>query len=91
MKAKVSLPKSDSLPDTRPTCRHDVELRLAKKQSSAHAYMRQSQVLALVPFSAASLWRYVASGEFPTPRKLGPRITAWKTDDVMTWLESKEV
>ena len=46
-------------------------------------YVRQSQLIpAIFPFSSATLWRKVKAGTFPRPVKLGPRITAWKLEDI---------
>jgi predicted DNA-binding transcriptional regulator AlpA len=46
-------------------------------------YMRQSQLIpAIFPFSSATLWRKVKAGTFPKPIKLGPRITAWRVEDI---------
>lgn len=46
-------------------------------------YVRQAQLVpAIFPFSAATLWRMVAAGTFPKPVKLGPRITAWRVEDI---------
>jgi prophage regulatory protein len=51
-------------------------------------YVRQSQLIpAIFPFSPATLWRKVKDGTFPQPVKLGPRITAWKVEDVRDWIE----
>jgi predicted DNA-binding transcriptional regulator AlpA len=41
------------------------------------AYVRQPVVMELYAFSAASLWRGVQKGTVPSPRKFGPRVTAW--------------
>ena len=49
----------------------------------AIGYVRQSQLIpAIFPFSSATLWRKVKDGTFPQPVKLGPRITAWRVDDI---------
>lgn len=53
-------------------------------------YMRQKELMKVVPFSAATLWRLVKSGKFVRPVKLSDRITAWNTAEVQAWLESKE-
>lgn len=45
----------------------------------------------MVPFSAATLWRKVAAGEFPAPVKLSERVTAWQLDAVREWLDSRRV
>jgi predicted DNA-binding transcriptional regulator AlpA len=49
----------------------------------ATGYIRQSQLIpAIFPFSSATLWRMVKAGTFPKPVKLGPRITAWRVEDI---------
>jgi prophage regulatory protein len=51
-------------------------------------YVRQSQLIpAIFPFSSATLWRKVKAGTFPQPVKLGPRITAWKVEDIRRLIE----
>lgn len=55
----------------------------------SHGYMRQKEVLSLVPFSAATLWRKVRASTFVKPVKLGPRITAWRRADVLAWLDQQ--
>lgn len=59
------------------------------------ALLRESQLvpspkrpgaMALLPFSAPTLWRKVKAGDFPRPLKLGPRITAWRCGDIRQWL-----
>ena len=56
----------------------------------ATAFVRQTQLIPCVlPFSAATLWRKVKNGSFPAPVKLSDRVTAWKTDEVREWLDSK--
>lgn len=52
------------------------------------AYMRLRQIIAIVPFSQATIWRKVKNGSFPAPIKLSERVTAWKVDDVRAWLEA---
>lgn len=50
-------------------------------------YIRQSQLIPhIFPFSAATLWRKVKNGSFPTPVKLSERITAWKVEDIKDWM-----
>lgn len=53
-------------------------------------FLRQSQLIPhLLPISAATLWRMVQNGRFPRPVKLGPRITAWRVEDVRRWTEAR--
>jgi predicted DNA-binding transcriptional regulator AlpA len=54
----------------------------------ATGYMRQSQLIPTIfPFSSATLWRMVKAGTFPRPVKLGPRITAWRVEDIRELLK----
>lgn len=43
----------------------------------------------IVPYSRATIWRKVRSGDFPAPVKLSERITAWRTTDVREWIEAQ--
>jgi predicted DNA-binding transcriptional regulator AlpA len=60
-------------------------------------YVRQTQLLGdrkngiagVIPFSPATLWRKVSSGDFPAPVKLSAGITAWKVEDVRAWMEDR--
>ena len=52
-------------------------------------FLRQAQLIpALIPFSSATLWRKVKAGTFPAPLKLSERVTAWRVEDVRTWMQS---
>lgn len=54
-------------------------------------FLRQSQLIpVLLPFSVPTLWRKVKDGTFPRPVKLGPRITAWRAEDVRAWIEAQQ-
>ena len=50
---------------------------------------KSPQDTALVPFSAATLWRKVKAGTFPQPLKLSARVTAWRVGDVRAWLQQQ--
>ncbi len=54
------------------------------------SYMRQKELLTLIPFSPATLWRKVRAGTFVKPVKLSARITAWNRADVIAWLDKLE-
>lgn len=61
-------------------------------------YIRQAQLVGnrgkgiagVIPFSSATLWRKVGSGEFPAPVKLSAGITAWKVEDVRAWIAAHQ-
>lgn len=57
-------------------------------QLPERGYVRQKMLIPhLLPFSAATLWRKVKAGEFPEPKKLSPRITAWRIEEVKSWMD----
>ena len=43
-----------------------------------------------VPVSKSTVWAKVKKGEFPKPLALGPRITAWRVEDIRAWIEAQE-
>lgn len=60
------------------------------------AFLRESQLVKkpgndapIIPVSPATLWRWVRSGKFPKPMKVGPNTTAWRVADVRQWLQAQ--
>jgi prophage regulatory protein len=55
-------------------------------------YVRLSQIVgdqkatppipAIIPVSKSTWWNGVKDGRFPRPVKLGPRVTAWRAEDI---------
>jgi predicted DNA-binding transcriptional regulator AlpA len=43
---------------------------------------------ALIPVSKSTWWEGVKSGRYPAPVKLGPRITAWRVEDIRALIEA---
>jgi prophage regulatory protein len=41
----------------------------------------------VIPVSKSTWWEGIRAGRFPKPVKLGPRITAWRVDDIRALLE----
>ncbi|MCF8209064.1 MAG: AlpA family phage regulatory protein [Rhodoferax sp.] len=53
-------------------------------------FIRQRQLIPkIIPVSAPTLWRWVKSGHFPAPVKLGANTTAWKTEDINRWMAGR--
>ncbi len=40
-----------------------------------------------LPISRALFWEWVRDGRFPKPIKLGPRISAWRVEDVRATID----
>ncbi|MHC1710595.1 MAG: helix-turn-helix transcriptional regulator [Solidesulfovibrio sp.] len=49
--------------------------------------MRERQVLQFYPVSRAELWNRVRDGRFPKPVKLSPKISAWRSGDILRVLQ----
>ncbi len=49
-------------------------------------FLRQSQVLAIIPISKSTLWRRIRAGTFPRPIKLSARVTVWRVEDIRSWI-----
>lgn len=41
----------------------------------------------LIPVGKSTWWAGVRSGRYPQPIKLGPRVTAWRVEDVRSFIE----
>lgn len=58
---------------------------MSETTQSAAGFMRLSSILAPsgpIPVSKSTWWAGVKSGRYPKPVKLGPRITAWRVEDI---------
>ena len=55
------------------------------------AFARQPQILEVVPFSPATMWRRCKdeTNPFPKPVKLSERVTAWNVGAVRAWLKNQ--
>ena len=74
---------------------NNMESQVTTNQLSAKAlpetgFIRQAQLIPhILPFSSATLWRMVKNGTFAKPVKLSERVTAWRCEDVRSWIATK--
>lgn len=40
-----------------------------------------------IPISKSTWWAGITTGRYPKPVKLGPRITAWRVEDICALIE----
>ena len=69
--------------------------------ASETGYLRLPQIIgdpnaeppipAVIPVGKSTWWSGVKSGRFPKPVKLGPRITAWRVEDVRRLIERGQI
>jgi prophage regulatory protein len=50
---------------------------------------RKKSVRGIIPFSPATLWRKVKAREFPQPVKLSAGVTAWRVEDIRSWMDDQ--
>lgn len=56
-------------------------------------FIRQRDLLKVVPISSATLWRWCKAKKFPAPQRLGgptSRITGWSVPAVRAWMAEQE-
>jgi len=47
-------------------------------------------MLGLVGWSKSTVYQHMAEGTFPAPVRLSARSVAWRLDDVLAWIESRQ-
>jgi len=52
-------------------------------------FVRLSQILKVFPVSKSTWWAGVKDGRYPQAVKLGPKITAWRVEDIRELIASK--
>lgn len=53
-------------------------------------FVRLPLILKVYPVSKSHWWAGVKDGRYPKPVKLGPKITAWKVEDIRELIASSE-
>jgi prophage regulatory protein len=54
-------------------------------------FVRLSSIIAPlgpIPVSKSTWWAGIKDGRFPKPVKLGPRITAWRVEDIRSLIHN---
>ncbi len=52
---------------------------------------RRPKVLDVTGFSVSTLYRKMANGEFPKPKKMSANIVAWADSDLKAWMAERDV
>jgi predicted DNA-binding transcriptional regulator AlpA len=60
-----------------------------KRIIPSEGFMRLPEVLYVFPVSRSTWWAGINAGRFPKGVKLGPRITAWKVEDIRKLIERR--
>lgn len=51
-----------------------------------HTLLKRNELLDLVPYTMAHIYRLEAKGDFPRRIKVGERRVAWRLSDILRWL-----
>lgn len=52
--------------------------------------LRIKSVIDMTGIPRSSLYRFVKSGHFPAPIKLGPRAAGWLETDIQAWIAGRQ-
>ena len=66
----------------------DLNLR-SPVTSERPRFLRLSALTARYGCSRATIYAWIARGEFPPPVKLGRRLAAWRSEDLESWESSR--
>lgn len=64
-----------------------------KSKFPATGYVRLKQILSPdgpLPISRSGFWAGIKVGKFPQPRKISPRVTVWRAEDIHALLAKIE-
>lgn len=50
--------------------------------------LRLPEVVKMTGLSQTTLWRRERAGQFPRRRRLGMNIVAWRSDEILAWIEA---
>ncbi len=51
--------------------------------------LRLPEVKSRTGLGRSSIYRLIAMGAFPRPRKLAERAVAWRESDISTWIDTR--
>jgi prophage regulatory protein len=52
---------------------------------------RLERVCTIVGATPSTIWRWIRSGEFPPPIRIGKNMVGWRSDRVQDWIESRPI
>jgi predicted DNA-binding transcriptional regulator AlpA len=63
-------------------------MSLSRDEATLPRLLNKKQVLALVPVTFPTLWKWIRRGEFPAPRTIGNR-PMWLETEILDWITSR--
>ena len=53
-------------------------------------FLKIRDVMAATGLGRSSIYAFVRSKDFPAPIKIGPRASAWASDEIAIWMEQRK-
>src|SRR2546426_11568874 len=88
---RMKLPEANTSEQPGTRRRDQMSVDEEKPRIPNEGYMRLPAVLSVFPVSRSTWWAGISAGRFPKGVKLGPRITAWKVEDIRKLIESPQL
>lgn len=54
------------------------------------ALLRLPAVVSLIGYQRSTIYQLIKNGTFPRPVKLGARASAWKSQEIQAWIDSRQ-
>lgn len=70
------------------TSEHKARIYKTKDGTTRTVKARPSSI-GILPFGRSTIYDLVRKGDMPAPVRLSERVSAWRTTDLIKWLESK--
>lgn len=67
-------------------------MNISPAQLGRYSYiclLRLPEVSKRVALSRSEIYRRIAAGDFPTPVKLGERVSAWNAAEIDSWITAR--
>ena len=61
-----------------------------ERTQSCSVFTPPSKVNKICGISRSTALRLEAEGQFPQRRRITPGLTAWRTDELLAWVETRE-
>ncbi len=52
-------------------------------------FIRISQVSEIVGIGKSTVWKWIKTKQFPSPTKLSPKVSVWRLDEVINWVDTQ--
>jgi prophage regulatory protein len=57
--------------------------------SNTPRFLRLPQVMQLTGLGRDTIYRYIREGRFPAHRRISDRASAWREDEIRSWIDSR--